>query len=130
MNQVAASILILAASILAHTANSSTTDDGFGGILGLIAMGLGLWGGMSLLTASLRDRVDAVGEAPDTPGLATSARTALQGLVPSSQRTPAPLGQDYGLSAETSARVAAVTQRRHLDRGSRTEVRRGARPAA
>ena len=128
MNQVAASILILAASILAHTANSSTTDDGFGGILGLIAMGLGLWGGMSLLNASLRDRVDAVGEAPDTPGLATSAHTALQGLVP--QRTPGPLGQDYGLSAETSARVAAVTQGRHLDRGSRTEARRGSRPAA
>jgi hypothetical protein len=56
MNQTPASILVLAASLLGYAALSQTVDNGTGVLVGLAAIALGLWGVISLLGASLRER--------------------------------------------------------------------------
>lgn len=56
MNQIAASILILAASICGYASSIRPASDGFGSIMTLVALGLGLWGGLALLTATTLER--------------------------------------------------------------------------
>ncbi len=56
MNQIAASILVLSASICGYASTIRPEVDGMGSIMTLIAIGLGLWGGLSLLTATTFDR--------------------------------------------------------------------------
>jgi hypothetical protein len=52
MNQVAASILVLAGSICCYASLSRPWGDPLGGIVMMAAAGLGLWGGLSLLSST------------------------------------------------------------------------------
>jgi hypothetical protein len=143
MNQIASSLLILSASICGAAATfrpSSAT--GFGGILGLVALGLGLWGGMALLTAVARERDYAYDGVPRVPlgitamnGLRSMAAPAARPTVGAHEYATA-TGRDYRLSPELSAQVAIAaemkgqprtdiveeTLRRHLPRYSGTRA--------
>ena len=55
MNQTPAAILILTSSLLAYTATINQFDP-TGVIIGLAALVLGIWGVISLIGASIRDR--------------------------------------------------------------------------
>ena len=144
MNQIAASLLILSASICGSAAafrplNNST----FGGILGLVALGLGLWGGMALLTAITRESEIGYEEGGRVP-LGVSAMQGLRNLSTPAFRSPVrsnsdystATGRDYRLSPELSAQVALAaemkgqsrtnvveeTLRRHLPRYSNSRM--------
>lgn len=56
MNQIAAAILILSASICGYASSIRPQADGFSSIMTLVALGLGLWGGLALLTATTLER--------------------------------------------------------------------------
>ena len=117
MNQIAASLLILSASILGHTVSLRTTEDGFGGILGLVAIGLGLWGGMALLSTTLREREGLISDEPTLGGLGTSLFSRQRMTAPTTGSSMISSGgSPYGLSPETSARLAATAQLRGQDR--------------
>ena len=135
MNQIAAALLVLAASICGYSATIRPDSDGFGGLMGLIAIGLGLWGAMSLLTSSLRERERFWDEeTSQLPPIGTTALNGLRSLATGSNGQRA--GAEYRLSAETHAQVAAAahlrgqnraqiveeTLRRHLPRNSTNRV--------
>lgn len=73
MNQIAASILILAASICGYASSIRPASDGFGSIMTLVALGLGLWGGLALLTATTLERESQLDEVYD-PAIRTAKR--------------------------------------------------------
>jgi hypothetical protein len=117
MNQIAASILVLSATICGYTSAIRPQDDGFGGILGLIAMGLGIWGTMSLLTSSAGERGRLLEDVPAVPSLGSSAVSGLRNLassyVPSARYVA---GGDYRLPAEIDAQVAMAARMRGQNR--------------
>ena len=118
MNQIAASILVLSASILGYTATLRDSKDGLDGMFGLIAIGLGLWGCMALLTSSLRDRELRLDQ---NHGISTLGSTAMSGSqsvsYPPSRPSPAVgTGQDFRVSAETNARIATAARLRGQNR--------------
>ena len=127
MNQVAASILILSASICGSAAAfrpSSATA--FGGILGLVALGLGLWGGMALLTAVTREREFGYDEGARVPlgitamqGLRTLATTGERPALRTNADYSTATGRDYRLSPELSAQVTLAAE---MKGQSRTDV--------
>ncbi len=55
MNQTPASILVLSASILAYSSGVRTYDP-VGVVLGIVGLAIGIWGAISLVAASIRDR--------------------------------------------------------------------------
>lgn len=79
MNQIAASILILAASICGYACSIRPASDGFGSIMTLVALGLGLWGGLALLTATTLERESALDDGYD-PGISRPMRGMKRGL--------------------------------------------------
>lgn len=137
MNQIAAAILILSASICGTAAvyRPTTAAGSFGGILGLLALGLGLWGGMALLTAVAREREHFLEEAPRLP-LGATAISGLRNTLVRGGDYATSTARDYRLSPELSAQVALAaemkgqsrtdiieeTLRRHLPRYGGTRV--------
>ena len=123
MNQIAASILVLSATICGYTSAIRPHDDGFGGILGLIALGLGIWGAMSLLTSSVRDRERMLDEGPAIPSIGASAVNGLRNLAstyaPPRYSTSAAL--DYRLPPEIDAQVTVAAQMRGQNRNQVVE---------
>ena len=136
MNQIAAALLILSASICGTAAayRPTAAAGGFGGVLGLVALGLGLWGGMALLTAVAREREHFLEEAPRLP-LGATALSGLRNTLARGEYT-ATTPRDYRLSPELSAQVALAaemkgqsrsdiieeTLRRHLPRYGATRT--------
>jgi hypothetical protein len=117
MNQIAAAILILSASITGYSAAMRPIGDNYGGVMTLIALGLGLWGSLALLTSTTQDRdYDDLGHDEYEPsrrrvlppvsqlGRTVSRYTA---AVP----RPAPVAEDYGLSPEMNAQVSMAARR-------------------
>ncbi len=118
MNQIAAAILILSATICGHISGDRPTNDGFGGLMGLLALGLGIWGAMSLLMSTLRERERTLEDAPRLPSISAAAVTGLRNLASNytagfNQR---PEPGYYRLTPETSAQVQAIAQLRGQDR--------------
>ena len=74
MNQIAAAILVLSASICGYASAIRPQADGFGSIMTLVALGLGLWGGLALLTATTLERDSLMDEGYEP------TRTASRGL--------------------------------------------------
>jgi hypothetical protein len=149
MNQIASSLLILSASICgaAATFRPVNTTNGFGGMLSLVALGLGLWGGMALLTSMTRER-DYYDESSRVP-LGVTAMNGLRNMAAPMATAPMarPMAQsatdygsstarDYRLSPELNAQVSLAaemkgqtktdiveeTLRRHLPRYSGTRA--------
>jgi len=123
MNQIASALLILSATICGTAAVCRPTNapGGLGGILGLVSLGLGLWGGMALLTAVTRDREYLLDEAPPRP-LAMTALGGLQNMAaPSARRMDytSATGRDYRLPPELSAQVAVAAE---MTGKSRTDI--------
>lgn len=120
MNQIAASILVLSATICGYTSAIRPHGDGFGGILGLIALGLGLWGTMSLLTSSVRERERLLDDLPSAPSIGASAVNGLRNLASAYAVPPARyasgVGRDYRLSPEIDAQISAAAQMRGQNR--------------
>lgn len=121
MNQIAASILILSASILGYTATVRSSSDGFGGMLGLIAIGLGLWGCMALLTSSLRDRELILEQEHGISKLGSAAMSGLRNFSYPPSRSNLGAGHDYHVSAETNARISAAARLRGQNRDELVE---------
>jgi hypothetical protein len=117
MNQIAASILVLSATICGYTSAIRPHDDGFGGILGLIALGLGIWGTMSLLTSSVRERERMLEDTSSMPSIGASAVNGLRNLA-SSYVPPAryAAAREYRLPPEVDAQVAVAAQMRGQNR--------------
>ena len=118
MNQIAAAILILSATICAHISGDRPTNDGFGGLMGLAALGLGIWGTMSLMMSALRERERLLDDAPRLPSISAAAVNGLRNLASNytagfSQR---PDPGYYRLTPETNAQVLAIAQMRGQDR--------------
>ena len=123
MNQIAAAILVLSSTVCAYAASIRPSSDGFGGIMSLIALGLGMWGGLALLAAVTMEREilldddDDIDRAPRrSPGLGLPR---YRSPMPSNLTTAASSRQDsllgvpsreYRLSPETSAQISMVAQ--------------------
>ncbi|MEM7314716.1 MAG: hypothetical protein AAF497_16340 [Planctomycetota bacterium] len=58
MNQIAAAILVLSASITGYAAAVRPAGDNYGLMMTLIALGLGLWGALALLTSTTHDEYE------------------------------------------------------------------------
>ena len=115
MNQIAAALLILSASVCGYT-SAVRPADGVGGLSGLVAMGLGLWGVMALLASVLREREMPLDvPAPRLPALGATALSGLRSLA-----TPRSgyeeLGRDYNLPHELNAQVLAAAEMRGQNR--------------
>ncbi len=144
MNQIAASLLILSATICgaAATFRPVNSASGFGSILSLVALGLGLWGGMALLTSLTREREYLYEDGVQRPPLGVTAMNGLRSMAtpisrpavrPAEYVSP-PTGREYRLSPELNAQVTLAaemkgqgrndiveeTLRRHLPRYSGT----------
>jgi|GEM_PF-3060448 len=136
MNQTPASILILTASILAYSATSgatfTTTDAGVttqtsavGFILGLASMLLGIWGVISLIMASVRDRelmFDGVQQRSDLLGMFDPRRMArpyapVGGAVPVRPAAVDPAG--LALTPEMKAQLSMAS---HLEGRERSAI--------
>ena len=137
MNQIAAALLILSASICGTAAvyRPTTAPGGFGGMLGLVALGLGLWGGMALLTTVAREREHFLEETPRLP-LGATAISGLRSTLARGSDYATSTARDVRLSPELNAQVALAaemkgqtrtdiveeTLRRHLPRYGGTRV--------
>ena len=124
MNQIAAAILVLSSTVCAYAASIRPSSDGFGGIMSLIALGLGMWGGLALLAAVTMEREILLDEddldrptrrSPPLAPMAPRYRTPVSsGLTNSlSPRSDSVLGvpsREYRLSPETSAQISMVAQ--------------------
>ena len=120
MNQIAAAILVLSASICGYAASVRPNTDGFGGIMSLIALGLGLWGGLGLLAAVTTEREyhllddDDIEPAPvrrPPLGLTRFRSNVVSSRIPTT--TESILGsasRDYRLSPETNAQVSMAAE--------------------
>lgn len=118
MNQIAASVLILSATICAHVSANRPANDGFAGLMGLAALGLGIWGSMSLLLSSVRERERLMDGGTRLPSISTAAVNGLRNLASSytagfNQR---PDAEYFRLTPETNAQVLAIAQMRGQDR--------------
>ena len=134
MNQTPASILILTASILAYAATSgatfTTTDAGVttqttavGFILGLASLLLGIWGGISLIMASVRDRelmFDGV-QRPDLLGMFDPRRMA-RPYAPVGSAVPARPSTDAAGLALTPEMKAQLSMASHLEGRERSAI--------
>ncbi len=107
MNQIASSILILSASICGYAAAVRPAADGLGGLMSLIGVGLGLWGGLALVTSITRETSLEL-EAADL-----DAWRVQRGHAPSREAIsrpesalPASARDGLRLSPETSAQVS------------------------
>ena len=122
MNQVAAAILVLSSTICAYAASIRPSSDGFGGIMSLVALGLGMWGGLALLAAVTMEREvlldeDDIDRAPRRPtgiglpryrtGVSPNLTTPMRSRQDSVLGVPS---REYRLSPETSAQISMVAQ--------------------
>ncbi len=127
MNQIAASILILSATICGHISAIRPQSDGFGGLMALAALGLGIWGAMSLLMTSVRERERMLDDAPHVPSIGTSAVNGLRNLASTyaagfgNRYESTSYARDLRLSPDISAQVAALAQLRGQDRSQVVE---------
>lgn len=117
MNQTPAAILIMAASVCAHSVASRDNYDSFTAMIGIAAVALALWGVASLLQ-QLGPREDSPPEMSNAgsrraaqPSFATAqgclveAETATTEIpLPGNQDLP----DDFQLSPEVSAQLAVV----------------------
>ncbi len=90
MNQVAASILILSASICGYSyAANPYSSDGTGGLMALIGLGLGLWGmvGLSTSTTTPRDSLYDEADYDDRLTINSSVRNR-PSLIPTFRSRP------------------------------------------
>ena len=120
MNQVAAAILVLSASICGYAASVRPNTDGFGGIMSLVALGLGLWGGLGLLAAVTTERdflldddeIDPLSTRSTSPlGLTRfHSRVAPSRISPTTDSVLGAASRDYRLSPETNAQVSMAAQ--------------------
>ncbi len=112
MNQIASSILILSASICGYAAALRPASDGLGGIMSLLGVGLGLWGGLALLTSTTREPYLEFDESESErratgrllPRRAAGSRAA---VLRTESSSAASISRDgLRLSPETSAQVS------------------------
>lgn len=117
MNQIAASILVLSASICGYASAVRPGADGFGGLMSLIALGLGLWGGLALLTSVTVEREVMLDEPYEPRGPVGLGRRSLIPSVSAPSRGMSGSGsilgaasRDYRLTPETNAQVSMAAQ--------------------
>ena len=127
MNQLPASIVMVAASICAFAATSRPQET-LSGILGMAALGLGLWGGLALLAACTREmELQGNGQLGNNlanrlamGGRSASSDVAIPGpLKKNGTVSSAPLGavaDDVALTPEVAAQVTLVAHMRGQDR--------------
>lgn len=126
MNQIAASILILAASICGYASSIRPTSDGFGSIMTIVALGLGLWGGLALLTATTLERESQLDDGYD-PAIRPPSRRLSRVRSMASQYVPAVPTMSPGMEAPLTTRLspemsAHVSAAAHANGSTRQDV--------
>lgn len=120
MNQTPAAILVLAASLLSYSAHSAslTSHHQTSVILGLAAIAVGLWGAISLLAASVRERemlIDSHARLDTLDRvLVREPLNALKSIVPSVPRAEKP--RPLQISSELQLQLNALAQLEGRDR--------------
>jgi hypothetical protein len=118
MNQIAAAIVILSATICVHISATHPAQDGFAGLMGLAGLGLGTWGGMSLLMSSIREHERTWDTPSRMPSISAAAVNGLRSLA-SSYTAGFPHRPDPGyfrLNPDVDSQVLAIAQLRGQDR--------------
>jgi len=117
MNQIAAAILVLSASICGYASAIRPNADGFGSIMTLVALGLGLWGGLALLSATTLERTTLLDDGYEPGRMASRGMNRIRTMA--SQYAPPmpsiPTMRDPGI-------VPPQTTRLHPDMAAQVSV--------